>query len=137
MSGMMGSSNPEHESTPTNLGLAAIKKDIENSWKYFQDNYKRYEDLYKFVFKTALSDADKDKLAMLGKPPIEFPILEAYISRLRGEFSKQQPQIDVHAAEGLAIGRIDDEYIKLMKVIQAHLNEIFFEADNDEFTYDI
>lgn len=134
---MYDSGNPENESTPNKLGLADIKKDIETSWEYFEDNYQRYQDLYTFVFKTALSDADIQKLSLLGKPPVEFPILEAYISRLRGEFAKQRPQIDVHAAEGLGIGRIDDEYIKLMKVIQAHLNEIFFEADNDEFTYDI
>ncbi len=120
-----------------NMNLATIKKDIEISRKYFADNEKRYRDFYIMVFKTALSDADRDNLALIGKPAIEFPILEAYISRLRGEFSKQQPQIDVHAAEGLAVGHVDDEYLKLLKVIQAHLNEIFFEADNDEFSYDI
>lgn len=121
----------------TELDLPRIKKDIETSWKYFDDNCKRYNEFYNMVFKTALSQADRETLAKLGKPPLEFPILEAYISRLRGEFAKQQPQIDVHAAEGLAIGKVDDEYIRLIKVIQAHLNEIFFTADNDEFTYDV
>ncbi len=120
-----------------NADLPEIKKDIETSWLYFQDNINRYNEFYAFTFKTALTNADIDKLAMLGKPPIEFPILEAHISRLRGEFAKQQPQIDVHAAEGLAVGKIDDSYIQLMKVVQAHLNEIFFSAENDEFTYDI
>ncbi len=134
---MMDSGSVENLGKGGKLGLESIKNDIETSWLYFEDNYRLYQKLYTFVFKTALTEADLQKLSRLGKPPIEFPILEAYISRLRGEFAKQQPQIDVHAAEGLAIGRIDDEYVKLMKVIQAHLNEIFFEADNDEFTYDI
>jgi hypothetical protein len=120
-----------------NVDLPAIKKDIETSWLYFQDNIIRYNKLYAFTFKTALTNADIDKLALLGKPPIEFPILEAHISRLRGEFAKQQPMIDVHAAEGLSIGKMDDSYLQLLKVIQAHLNEIFFAADNDNFTYDV
>ncbi len=126
-----------NESDKKNLKLPEIKKDIEISYKYFEANFERYREFYVFVFKTSVSDADREKLALIGKPDIEFPILEAYISRLRGEFSKQQPQIDVHAAEGLSIGRMDESYIKLMKVVQAHLNEIFFEADCDEFTYDI
>lgn len=123
---------------PKNAGmLLDIKKDIETSYKWFEENYKRYQEFYIFVYKSTLSDAEKDNLALLGKPPLEFPILEAYISRLRGEFAKQQPSIDVHAAEGFTVGHIDDDYIKLLKVIQAHLSEIFFEANNDEFTYDI
>lgn len=119
------------------LNLATIKKDIQTSYKWFEPNYKRYREFYILVFKTALSDAEKDNLNLIGKPPIEFPVLEAYVSRLRGEFSKQQPQIDVHAAEGLALGHVDEDYLKLLKVIQAHLNEVFFEANNDNFTYDI
>ena len=73
---------------------------------------------------------------LLASSPIEAPILEAYINRLRGEFSKQEPSIDVFAAEGLSIGKVDDDYLQLLKVIQAHLNEVFFCADNDNFSYD-
>ena len=75
-----------------NMNLATIKKDIEVWDKYFHDNAKRYRDFYIMVFKTALSQEDRDNLHLIGKPAIEFPILEAYISRLRGEFSKQQPR---------------------------------------------
>ena len=117
--------------------LQQIKKDVEEAYKSFVENYKRYQEYYIFVFKSSLSDAEISNLNLMGKPPLEFNILEAYISRLRGEFSKQQPQLDVHAAEGLTLGKIDDDYKKLLSVIQAHLNEIFFSADNDQFTYDI
>ena len=134
---MFSADNTEENKEKGILNLASIKKDIEASWKYFEANYARYNEFYNFVFKTALTDDDRNTLSRLGKPVIEFPILEAYISRLRGEFAKQQPEIDVHAAEGLAIGKVDDQYIQLMKILQAHLNEIFFEADNDEFSYDV
>lgn len=134
---MMTADNGLDEAGKDAVGFAAIKKDIEDSYKYFEENYKHYKHMMTFIFKSALSDDDRNTLAQLGKPAIEFPILEAYISRIRGEFIKQQPQIDVHAAEGLAIGKVDDEYVQLLKIIQAHLNEIFFAADNDEFSYDI
>lgn len=119
------------------LPLRSIKKDIETSYKYFKENAKRYRDFFITVFKTALTDADKDNLEIIGKPPIEAPILEAYISREVGEFSKHRPQIDVHAAEGVAIGHIDDEQIRLMKVLQAHLTEILNAADAENFSDDI
>lgn len=117
--------------------LKDVKEDIENSYIWFRNNYKRYHESYKFVFETSLSPADIEKLKLMNKPVVEFPILEAQISRLRGEFSKQQPEIDVRAAEGVALEKLTENYIKLLKVLQAHLNEIFFEANNNEFEYDI
>lgn len=137
MSGTMGTGINEDFPAKGKLNLATIKKDIETSYKYFQENAKRYRDFFILVFKTALSDADKDNLAIIGKPPIESPILEAYISREVGEFSKHHPQVDVHAAEGLAIGHIDDEYIKMMKVLQAHITEIINQADSENFSDDL
>ncbi len=133
MSGIMG----EDTITKGNMPLRAIKKDIETSYKYFRENAQRYRDFFILVFKTALSDADKDNLNIIGKPPIEAPILEAYISREVGEFSKHHPQIDVHAAEGISIGRIDDAQIRLMKVIQGHVTEILNAADAENFSDDI
>ncbi len=117
--------------------LKDIKDDIENSYIWFTNNYKRYHESYKFVFETSLSPADIEKLKLMNKPVVEFPILEAQISRLRGEFSKQQPEIDVRAAEGVALERLTPQYLQLLKVLQAHLNEVFFEANNNEFEYDI
>lgn len=137
MSGAMADGVAQELPTKEELNLATIKKDIETSYKWFQKNYQCYREFYILTFESALTQADRDNLELIGKPPIESPVLEAHISRLRGEFSKQQPQIDVHAAEGLAVGHVSDDYVQMLKVIQAHLNEIFFEADNDNFTYDV
>lgn len=119
------------------LSLNSIKKDIENSYSYSEHNYKHYNEMMIFIFKTALSDDDRNTLAILGKPQIEFPILEAYINRIRGEFIRHKPKMDVHAAEGLTIGKVTDEYLMLLKVTQAHLNEVFFQADAEGFSYDV
>ena len=137
MSGIMGEGTESEIVNRGHMPLRTIKKDIETSYKYFKENAKRYREFFILVFKTALTDADKDNLEIIGKPPIEAPILEAYIAREVGEFSKHHPQIDVHAAEGVAIGRIDDEQIKLMKVMQGHITEILNTADSENFSDDI
>ena len=137
MSGIMGEGVADELAAKDKMNLATIKKDIETSYKYFEPNAKRYRKFFIMVFKSALSDADMDTLERLGKPPIESPILEAYISREVGEFAKHEPQFDVHAAEGLAIGHVDDEYIRLMKVVQAHITEVVNNANNENFSDDM
>lgn len=135
MSGIMA----EGEATEKNgeLSLAFIKNDIETSHKTFKHNFETFREFTIMTFKTALSQAEKDNLEQIGKPSIEFGIFEAYISRLRGEFSKQRPSINVQAAEGLAVGRVTDSYLKLMKVSQAHIDEITRQADAQGFSDDM
>ncbi len=118
------------------LTLAAIKKDIETSYKYFEKNFKTFNEFFVMTFKTALTQTDRDLLEQIGKPPLEFGIFEAYTARLAGEFSKQKPTMNVHAAEGF-MGKLDDSYLKLMKVSQAHIDEIFTQADSEGFSDDV
>lgn len=73
--------------------LSRIKKSVEDSQKYFQKNIERFNEFRRFVFSSTLSDDDITNLKDLQKPILEFNILEPYISRLCGEFSKQEPQI--------------------------------------------
>ena len=100
-----------------------IKKAVENAAKYFSENAERYHRFKKLVFKTTLEDAEKGILRELGKPEIEFNILNPYISRLVGEFSKQQPSIDIHARANYKV----DE--KLIEVIENHLRHIMWDGD--------
>src|ERR1700743_2746020 len=80
--------------------LTKLKKMVRHSSDYFESNYKRFNDYRRFVFDSSLTDDDKMVLETLKKPQIEFNICEAYISRLRGEFSKQEPSIIVTAEDG-------------------------------------
>lgn len=137
MSGTMGNGVADQLEDKGRLSLASIKKDIETSYKAFRENSQRYRDFFILVFKTAIGDAERTSLAVLGKPPLESPILEAYISREVGEFSKHVPQIDIHAAEGLMVGHLDDDYTKMLKVLQAHSNEIVHAAEANGFSDDV
>jgi hypothetical protein len=117
--------------------LDEIKDNIKESCEYFEMNVKRFQEFMKFVFDTALSPEDLDKLQILQKPAIEFNILEAMISRLRGEFAKQEPGITVRAADGVRVENLTPELIQTLQVVEAHLREIFFDAANDSLEYDI
>ena len=117
--------------------LPEIKKSIDQSYQYFKPNCDRYKEFTKFVFQSSMTTQDLNVLKSLGKPNIEFNILESYVSRLRGEFAKQQPSLQVRAADGVPINMITPEFQKTIEVIEAHLRSIFFSATNDQLEYNI
>lgn len=108
-----------------------IKKNVEKSYITFKDNYDRFHRVRRFVFETTLSDDDISLLKELNKPQLEFNVLCAYISRLCGEFSKQEPSILVTADNGIPV---DPETIE---VIEGHIRHIFFEAKKRNTQYEI
>ena len=111
--------------------LEDIKDKIRASHDYFRDNVTRYHEFVNFVFNSSLVPNEIDKLQVLQKPALEFNILEAMVSRLRGEFSKQEPCIDARAADGVPLEKLTPEFMKTIDVIESHLREIFFDGDND------
>lgn len=111
--------------------LPRLKKNVKNTYQYFQPNYKRFNDFRRFVFDTSLTDGDRMVLTALSKPQIEFNIGEAYISRLRGEFSKQQPSIVVTADDGAKVSA------ELIETVEAHLRHILFDANKNSCEYNV
>lgn len=108
-----------------------LKKNVKNTYTYFEPNYKRFNYFRKFVFDSSLNDDDKMVLDALKKPKIEFNIGEAYISRLRGEFSKQQPSIIVTADDGAQVPS------ELINVVTAHLRHMLFDANKNSCEYNV
>ncbi len=117
--------------------LKELKKRVEEAQEYFGENVKRFEKFMKFVFKTSLNDDEATTLASTGKPSIEFNILESFISRLRGEFAKQEPSLAVRAADGVPISMLTREFTETLNVIEAHLRAIFFDGTNDHLDYNV
>lgn len=110
--------------------LERIKGNVENSHKYFQSNVERYHTCRKFVFESTLSSADKSTLQQLQKPTLEFNVLEAYISRLRGEFAKQEPSISVRSINA------DSDSVTI-EVVEGIMRSILFDANNDQFEQEV
>ncbi len=111
--------------------LDRIKTSVRRSHDYFKPNYDRYNDYRKFVFDTSLSNDEVTLLATLSKPQLEFNVLEAYISRLLGEFSKQEPDIEVNADDQ---AKADPMTIK---VVEQHLRHTLTDPANHHTKYEV
>lgn len=117
--------------------LEDIKARVKISQQYFKNNSDRYHDFLHFVFKDSIDNQAKQNLSAVNTPAMQFNILEAYISRLRGEFSKQEPGVSVRAADGIHAQDLTPEFLEFLDVLEAHLREIFFEATNDALEYNL
>lgn len=110
--------------------LERIKTSVRDAYEYFRPNYERYNEYRKFVFDTSLSPNEITLLADLGRPQIEFNILEAYISRLLGEFFKQEPDIEVSAIDQ------DKADPMMIKFISQHLHHVLSDTKNHHTRYE-
>ncbi len=110
--------------------FVGIKKDIENGYSYFQTYYKMYNDFIRFVFKTSLTPVARSANQELEIPNLEFNILEAFISRLCGEFSKMEPAFSIRAKEGVKL--IDP---RVIEVVEAHTKAAFIGGDKRSLSY--
>ena len=111
--------------------LARIKKKVRNAHDYFKDNYDRYNEFRRFVFDSSLKEDEITLLQTIGRPQLEFNVLEAYISRLLGEFSKQEPDIEVNAFDEDKADPI------IIKVVEQHLKHVFMDDNNEHTRYEV
>lgn len=115
--------------------LEYLKKCVTSSYEYWKPNSERYNQFMNFVFNTSLTTNEIGKLNSLSKPTIEFNVLEAFVSRLRGEFAEHEPDMAVSAAEGVLNEDISEELVKTIEVVEAHIRDIFSNASNDGLEY--
>lgn len=111
--------------------LERIKKNVKTSYEGFQHNYERFNEFRKFIFETSLTDDDITQLTTISKPQIEFNVSEAYISRLMGEFSKQEPSISVSS---------DDESQAdplTIHVVEQHVRHDLMDNKNNHTKYEV
>lgn len=111
--------------------LARIKKKVRNAHDYFKDNYDRYNEFRRFVFDSSLKEDEITLLMTMNRPQLEFNVLEAYISRLLGEFSKQEPDIEVNAYDEDKADPIT------IKVVEQHLKHTFMDSNNEHTRYEV
>lgn len=110
--------------------LQKMQDNVQYSYEYWRKNNERFHEFVTVIFKTSLSPADKSVLQELQKPQMQFNVLEAYISRLCGEFSKMDPAFSVRAADGVQLA--DPRVIEL---VEAHMKATFMGGDKDSLSY--
>src|ERR1700676_1979325 len=111
--------------------ISRIKDNVRNSHDYFKPNYDRFNEFTSFVFNTSLTEDHKTLLMTLSKPTLEFNVLEAYISRLLGEFSKQEPSIEVSADNEVSVDP------KIIKLVEQHIRHEFSDSNNEHVKWSI
>lgn len=111
--------------------LERIKTNVRRAYDYFKPNYDRFNDFRRFVFESSLTSDEITLLSTIGKPQLEFNILEAYISRLLGEFSKQEPDIEVNADNP------DKADPLMIRVIEMHLRHTISDTNNQHTRYEV
>lgn len=111
--------------------LERIKKNVKNSYEGFMPNYDRFNEFRKFIFETSLSQDDITMLTDVSKPQIEFNVTEAYISRLMGEFSKQEPSVSVYTEDENLVDPLTAH------VTEQHIRHILLDSKNHNTRWEL
>jgi hypothetical protein len=111
--------------------LSKIKTRVKNAHDYFKSNYDRYNEFIRFVFESNLTSDEITLLQTMQRPQLEFNTLEARVSRLLGEFSKQEPDIMVTSDDQDKVDWIT------LKVVEQHLRHVLLDIDNHHTRYEV
>ena len=111
--------------------LERIKENVEKFYDFFKENYETWYKFKKFLYITSLSDRDRKVLKDTGKPELEFNILEAYVSRQKGEFAKQEPSILVSPGNN---GQVEEGTVE---TVNGHMRDIEDRMRADNTAYQI
>lgn len=111
--------------------LKRIKSNINTSYTYSKQNVDRFNFFRKYVFETSITQDQRAMLKTLNKPAIEANILEAYISRLLGEFAKHEPSIIVKPAEGNPVPS------ETLDIVEGFIRHLTYEANKNGMSYEV
>lgn len=103
--------------------LEKIKRSVKEAYEYFSPNIERYHMARDFLFRSNLTEEEKDNLEEIGKAALQFNVLESYVSRLRGDFAKQEPAFIVHPSPDVVTPDLN-----AVKVVEGHLVAILQES---------
>lgn len=98
--------------------LKQIKRDVKSSYENFRDNYDRFNEFKMFLFKSNWTDNERAVINGQGKPDMEFNVLHSFVDRLLGEFSKQEPSIEISSDE------IDKIEVMIIKLLEQHADHV-------------
>ena len=111
--------------------LSRIKNIVKRTHDGFKPNYDRWNEFRRFVFDSTYTPDEIVLLMSQGKPQLEFNVSEAYISRLLGEFSKQEPSIEVSADDS------DKADPAIIELVDKHLRHMMFDNKNHHTRYEV
>lgn len=111
--------------------IKRLEKCVTDSYQYFSDNIKRFQEFRKYNFETTITNNQRSVLNAVQRPEIEFNILSSYISRLLGEFSQHEPSINLFPAEGEPLPW------QLINLLEGHIRHILEESKRNSTQYNV
>lgn len=119
--------------------LKRIKKNIENAYEYFKPNYDRFVKFRNFLYVTSMNDAAKSVQNELESNTLEFNTIEAYVSRLCGEFTQNEPELMISTADDYEAESQEDEdqQAALIEVLEGYTRHIVYESKKVGTEYNV
>jgi len=111
----------------SNWSLEDLLKSVETTYRYDKDNYRRYHNMRKFIYYSTVDEKQEVALRKLGKPPLSFNSLEAYVSRMRGELAKHVPSVSLSQS---ALGRTSADQIEFA---EGYIRNVLDDANKENF----
>jgi len=109
-----------------------IKKDIESSFTFFNENIKNHKKNMRFSFKETITDMERSRLSVVNKPDIEVNYVQAYLSRFLGEFKMLSPSVAVRGN-----GSGDEVNVKQVEIVQGHIQFIIEQFQKSGISMDV
>lgn len=107
-----------------------LKENVRKSRETYQKNNENFNRFKSFLYKTTLTEEDRGALQESDKSPAEVNVLESFVSRLKGEFAKQIPELTV----GSSIG---SQGAKQAEAVEGHIRSIFSDSNYERMANDI
>lgn len=113
--------------------LGRIKSNIKDSYDYSLNNCKRFHKFKNLIYNTSLTSSDVNLNQELGRPQIEFNLMEAKLSKAIGEFAKQEPGISVSNSD-LSLQPGDPQ---LIETLEGYFRNLFYESNRDNMSVNV
>lgn len=111
--------------------LEKMKRNVEIAWVWFRLNYERYDEFRKFFYKTSMTDQDIAMCKALQKPQLEVNIGIVNVARLMGEFTTQEPSIEVRPAYDKPV---EPQTIEL---VDGYMRHVLTDSHKNNFAYNV
>lgn len=111
--------------------LEDIKRKVKDWHEYYTDNIERFNFMKNVVFNTSITFEDENVLIQYNRPRVEANVLETYISRLRGEYARQNLSPLVNAINPNMANP------QLTEFLEGHLRAVNKDANNNQFQNEI
>lgn len=119
------------EQTYSKEEFEEFKKEVEDGYSSFRDNYKRYNKMRLYTYRSSISSDQRASLALIGKPAVEMNMIENHLSDLIGQWAAAEPSINLERAEG------SQTPIELLKFLEGYLRHTFYEANKKGFNVNV